>query len=77
MPYVPAEDRYERMVYTTVRMKPSAVSLGFCITLVIMTPRMTPSAILQTASDHGIAAFDLANNPGLRRRIGGHALDRS
>ncbi|HHS94603.1 MAG TPA: L-glyceraldehyde 3-phosphate reductase [Rhodobacterales bacterium] len=65
--YVPAEDRYEKMVYNrcgTSGLKLPAVSLGLWHNFGEDTPHQTKRAILRTAFDHGITHFDLANNYG-------------
>lgn len=67
MKYVPASDRYERMVYRKCGnsgVKLPAVSLGLWHNFGHDTPHATKSAICQTAFDHGITHFDLANNYG-------------
>jgi L-glyceraldehyde 3-phosphate reductase len=67
MPYTPAEDRYERMVYrrcgASGLMLP-AISLGLWHNFGHDTPHRTKQAILRTAFDAGITHFDLANNYG-------------
>lgn len=65
--YVPADDRYERMVYNrcgTSGLKLPAVSLGLWHNFGEDTPHQTKRAICRTAFDHGITHFDLANNYG-------------
>ncbi len=65
--YVPAEDRYERMVYRRCGasgLKLPAVSLGLWHNFGEDTPHQTKRAICRTAFDHGITHFDLANNYG-------------
>lgn len=67
MTYVPASDRYERMVYrrcgaSGVRLP--AVSLGLWHNFGDDTPHQTKQAICRAAFDHGITHFDLANNYG-------------
>lgn len=67
MPYTPAEDRYSRMIYRrcgTSGLKLPAVSLGLWHNFGYDTPHQTKRAICQTAFDHGITHFDLANNYG-------------
>lgn len=67
MPYTPAEDRYSRMVYRRCGksgLKLPAVSLGLWHNFGEDTPHATKRAICQTAFDHGITHFDLANNYG-------------
>ncbi len=67
MTYVPAENRYDRMVYrrcgsSGVRLP--AVSLGLWHNFGHDTPHETKRAICRTAFDYGITHFDLANNYG-------------
>ncbi len=67
MTYVPAEDRYDRMVYrrcgkSGVRLP--AVSLGLWHNFGHDTPHDTKRDICRAAFDHGITHFDLANNYG-------------
>ena len=65
--YTPAEDRYEKMVYTRCGasgLKLPAVSLGLWHNFGEDTPHRTKRAICRTAFDHGITHFDLANNYG-------------
>lgn len=67
MTYVPAEDRYEKMVYRRCGasgVKLPAVSLGLWHNFGHDTPHDTKRAICRTAFDHGITHFDLANNYG-------------
>ncbi len=67
MGYMPAEDRYERMVYRRCGasgVKLPAVSLGLWHNFGYDTPHETKRAICRTAFDHGITHFDLANNYG-------------
>ncbi len=67
MTYVPAADRYERMVYRRCGrsglMLP-AISLGLWHNFGGDTPHDTKRAIIHTAFDAGITHFDLANNYG-------------
>jgi L-glyceraldehyde 3-phosphate reductase len=67
MTYNPAPDRYDRMVYrrcgASGLMLP-AISLGLWHNFGHDTPHDTKRAICQTAFDHGITHFDLANNYG-------------
>jgi L-glyceraldehyde 3-phosphate reductase len=67
MPYIPAEDRYDRMIYrrcgNSGLMLP-AISLGLWHNFGHDTPHATKQAICRTAFDHGITHFDLANNYG-------------
>lgn len=67
MTYHPAEDRYSRMIYRrcgTSGLKLPAVSLGLWHNFGHDTPHAVKRAICQTAFDHGITHFDLANNYG-------------
>ncbi|MFG5383680.1 L-glyceraldehyde 3-phosphate reductase [Yoonia sp. R2-816] len=67
MTYVPAENRYDRMVYRRCGMsgvRLPAVSLGLWHNFGHDTPHETKRAICRTAFDHGITHFDLANNYG-------------
>jgi L-glyceraldehyde 3-phosphate reductase len=67
MTYVPAENRYETMVYRRCGnsgLKLPAISLGLWHNFGHDTPHDTKRAIVQTAFDHGITHFDLANNYG-------------
>lgn len=67
MTYVPAEDRYERMVYRRCGasgLKLPAISLGLWHNFGHDTPHQTKRDICRTAFDHGITHFDLANNYG-------------
>jgi L-glyceraldehyde 3-phosphate reductase len=67
MPYVPAANRYETMVYRRCGnsgLKLPAVSLGLWHNFGHDTPHATKRAICQTAFDAGITHFDLANNYG-------------
>jgi L-glyceraldehyde 3-phosphate reductase len=67
MTYLPAEDRYDRMVYRRCGrsgvMLP-AISLGLWHNFGGDTPHEPKRAIVRTAFDHGITHFDLANNYG-------------
>jgi L-glyceraldehyde 3-phosphate reductase len=67
MTYVPAEDRYDRMVYrrcgASGLMLP-AISLGLWHNFGHDTPHATKQAIVRKAFDLGITHFDLANNYG-------------
>ena len=67
MTYVPAENRYETMVYRRCGnsgLKLPAISLGLWHNFGHDTPHDTKRAIVQTAFDHGItAAFALADGP--------------
>ncbi len=67
MTYVPAENRYERMVYRRCGgsgvMLP-AISLGLWHNFGHDTPHGVKQAICRTAFDLGITHFDLANNYG-------------
>ncbi len=67
MTYIPAEDRYEKMVYRRCGvsgLKLPAVSLGLWHNFGHDTPHETKQAICRTAFDQGITHFDLANNYG-------------
>ncbi len=67
MSYTPAADRYERMAYRRCGrsgLKLPAVSLGLWHNFGDDTPHQTKRDICQTAFDHGITHFDLANNYG-------------
>lgn len=67
MRYTPAEDRYAKMTYRRCGrsgLKLPAVSLGLWHNFGHDTPHKTKRAICQTAFDHGITHFDLANNYG-------------
>lgn len=67
MPYTPADDRYERMIYrrcgASGLMLP-AISLGLWHNFGHDTPHATKQAIVRAAFDAGITHFDLANNYG-------------
>ena len=67
MAWMPAEDRYQRMVYRRCGrsglMLP-AVSLGLWHNFGQDTPHQLKGAICRAAFDHGITHFDLANNYG-------------
>jgi L-glyceraldehyde 3-phosphate reductase len=67
MTYRPADDRYSRMIYRhcgASGLKLPAISLGLWHNFGHDTPHDTKRAICQTAFDHGITHFDLANNYG-------------
>ncbi|WP_444667787.1 L-glyceraldehyde 3-phosphate reductase [Cereibacter changlensis] len=67
MTYHPAADRYDRMIYRRCGasgLKLPAISLGLWHNFGEDTPHATKRAICQTAFDHGITHFDLANNCG-------------
>jgi len=67
MTYVPAADRYGRMIYRRCGnsgLKLPAISLGLWHNFGYDTPHDTKRAICRTAFDHGITHFDLANNYG-------------
>jgi L-glyceraldehyde 3-phosphate reductase len=67
MSYLPAYDRYSRMVYNRCGasgVKLPAISLGLWHNFGDDTPHEIKRAILRTAFDHGITHFDLANNYG-------------
>jgi L-glyceraldehyde 3-phosphate reductase len=67
MPYLPADDRYDRMIYrrcgNSGLMLP-AISLGLWHNFGHDTPHATKQAIVRAAFDQGITHFDLANNYG-------------
>jgi L-glyceraldehyde 3-phosphate reductase len=67
MTYIAAADRYDRMTYRRCGrsglMLP-AISLGLWHNFGDDTPHETKRALCQTAFDHGITHFDLANNYG-------------
>ena len=65
--YIPADTRYDRMVYRKCGnsgLKLPAISLGLWHNFGEDTPHATKRAICQTAFDLGITHFDLANNYG-------------
>jgi L-glyceraldehyde 3-phosphate reductase len=65
--YTAAPDRYDRMIYRRCGasgLKLPAISLGLWHNFGEDTPHATKRAICQTAFDHGITHFDLANNYG-------------
>ncbi|TCD14852.1 L-glyceraldehyde 3-phosphate reductase [Oricola cellulosilytica] len=67
MTYVPAEDRYEKMVYRRCGrsgLDLPAVSLGLWHNFGGDTPHDLKRSLCRTAFDHGITHFDLANNYG-------------
>lgn len=67
MTYVPAENRYDDMIYNRCGrsgLKLPAVSLGLWHNFGGDTPHETKRAICRTAFDLGITHFDLANNYG-------------
>ena len=67
MTYQPAEDRYSRMIYRRCGksgLQLPAISLGLWHNFGHDTEHQTKRAICQTAFDHGITHFDLANNYG-------------
>ena len=67
MTYVPAENRYEKMVYRRCGksgLRLPAISLGLWHNFGGDTPHNTKRALCQTAFDQGITHFDLANNYG-------------
>ena len=67
MTYTPRADRYDRMIYRRCGrsgLKLPAISLGLWHNFGHDTPHATKRAICQTAFDHGITHFDLANNYG-------------
>lgn len=67
MAYIPAEDRYDKMVYRRCGnsgiMLP-AISLGLWHNFGNITPFGVQQSMLRTAFDNGITHFDLANNYG-------------
>lgn len=67
MPWQPAENRYESMVYNRCGrsgLKLPAISLGLWHNFGEDTPHRTKRAICRKAFDLGITHFDLANNYG-------------
>ena len=67
MTYIPAEDRYSKMVYRRSGksgLKLPAISLGLWHNFGGDTPHDTKREICHAAFDHGITHFDLANNYG-------------
>lgn len=67
MPWQPAENRYEAMVYNRCGrsgLKLPAISLGLWHNFGEDTPHRTKRAICRKAFDLGITHFDLANNYG-------------
>ncbi len=67
MTYIPAANRYDRMIYRRCGasgLKLPAISLGLWHNFGHDTPHQTKRAICQAAFDHGITHFDLANNYG-------------
>jgi L-glyceraldehyde 3-phosphate reductase len=67
MTYAARDDRYDRMIYRrcgATGLKLPAISLGLWHNFGHDTPHATKRAICQTAFDHGITHFDLANNYG-------------
>jgi L-glyceraldehyde 3-phosphate reductase len=81
VPYVPAADRYDRMVYRRCGrsgLKLPAISLGLWHSFGEDVPEVTKRALVRTAFDHGITHFDLANNygppPGSAERSFGNIL---
>jgi len=67
MPYIPADTRYDRMIYNRVGrsgLKLPAISLGLWHNFGHDTPHHTKQDILRTAFDLGITHFDIANNYG-------------
>ena len=65
--YTPTDSRYDRMVYRRCGhsgLKLPAISLGLWHNFGEDTPHAVKRAICQTAFDHGITHFDLANNYG-------------
>ena len=77
----PAEDRYDQMIYRRCGrsgLKLPAISLGLWHNFGEDTAHRVKRAICQTAFDHGITHFDLANNygppPGSAERAFGDIL---
>jgi L-glyceraldehyde 3-phosphate reductase len=67
MTYLPADDRYDRMIYRRCGnsgLKLPAISLGLWHNFGHDTPHQVKQAICRTAFDQGITHFDLANNYG-------------
>src|SRR5262245_4099823 len=67
MPYAPAEERYDRMVYRRTGrsgLKLPAISLGLWWNFGHDRPLETSRAIIRRAFDLGVTHFDLANNYG-------------
>ena len=67
MPYVPADDRYERMLYRRTGRSGlllPAISLGLWWNFGHDRPLETSRAIVRRAFDLGVTHFDLANNYG-------------
>jgi L-glyceraldehyde 3-phosphate reductase len=67
MPYVPADERYDRMVYRRTGrsgLKLPVISLGLWWNFGHDRPLETSRAIVRRAFDRGVTHFDLANNYG-------------
>lgn len=67
MPYQPNSDRYKKMIYNRCGnsgLQLPAISLGLWHNFGEDTPHRLKREICQTAFDHGITHFDLANNYG-------------
>ncbi|MET3793572.1 L-glyceraldehyde 3-phosphate reductase [Aquamicrobium terrae] len=67
MAYLPAPDRYEKMIYNRCGrsgLKLPAISLGLWQNFGDTTPHETRQALVRKAFDLGITHFDLANNYG-------------
>ncbi len=67
MTYIPADDRYETMVYRRCGrsgLRLPVISLGLWHNFGDDTPHDTKRDLCRTAFDHGITHFDLANNYG-------------
>ncbi len=67
MSYAPSAERYSKMIYNRCGrsgLKMPAISLGLWHNFGADTAHATKRAICQTAFDHGITHFDLANNYG-------------
>lgn len=67
MAYLPASDRYDRMIYNRCGrsgLRLPAISLGLWQNFGDTTPHSTRQALVRRAFDLGITHFDLANNYG-------------
>ncbi len=67
MAYLAADNRYDQMLYRRCGdsgLQLPAISLGLWHNFCDDTPHVTKRMICQTAFDHGITHFDLANNYG-------------
>ncbi len=82
MTYIPAETRYDNMVYRRCGRSGvllPAISLGLWHNFGDITPFGVQQSILRAAFDHGVTHFDLANNYGppygeAERNFGQHML---